>query len=247
MTDRSVVFRGAVFNILAVLFLLGAGYLLLHDPNLAGAGRGGVAFLIAAFCGLLGNIDSFKSIDVTTSGFKATLREAKEVIEDARASVAQLHELTTLVGSFAVERIAAAGRVGGPLTNQQKDKDKRRIIEQLRAMGLSDDVLAKVSHADRFWVSLDYVYGIFSPLFGHITDAGWPKLSVEDISAVRGEALPGNEPASPDKCESILKRLGVSEPFANELLTDYKYYCSTSEQRRPEVWSNRAFWAKSRT
>jgi hypothetical protein len=51
-----------------------------------------------------------------------------------------------------------------------------------------------------------------------------------------------DRPPTPDECEALLKRFGITSPEKWELLKDYRFYVSTGEQRRPEVWANRDNW-----
>jgi len=227
--------RSIVFNALAATFFVVTFYLVLRDPSWASAGRGSVTFLSAAFCGIIGNIEHFESFTISLTGVGAKLREVQQVLDDAQATVASLHELATMTGAFLVDNIAGSGRWGGQGIIQQKDAAKEKLLKRLKAIGLSDDALGEVSRGDRHWVCIDYVHGIFS--------RPPAKLPPEDSSALN-ELIQRTvtEPASPEECESMLKRLKVTEPFVTALLEDYRHYVRTGEHRRPDVWRDRMSW-----
>jgi hypothetical protein len=173
---------------------------------------------------------------------RAASREVQDVLDDAKATVASLHELATMTGAFLVDNIGGSGRWAGEGTIEMKDRAKERLLERLKALGLKDDALSEVSRGDRHWVCADYVLGIFGT---PRNNPKWSTVSAEDSLAL-GRLMNRHEPASPDECETMLARLGVNEAFAVELLKDYRHYVRTGEHRRPAIWRSRQSWHSMR-
>jgi hypothetical protein len=198
--------------------------------------------LCAALCSFLGNerIASFKA---SATGFEAKMREVAEVVDEAKATLKGLHDVAAMAGATLIDINAGMGRYGGGSTVARKDNRRTRILEALKSIGLDPQKLNEVSAADREWVNIDYVIGIFDNwdadrTFSNNERALWNEFS----KPWQGKA----EWPDPESCEATIKRLRIDDPVSRELLKDYQHYMKNGEYRRPVVWLNRGNWHDQR-
>jgi hypothetical protein len=90
-----------LFIVLAVLFLGLTFWLLLVDKT--SYGRSGTAFLTAALCMVFGHIHSIASFKATPTSFEAKMREVAEVVDDAKATLKNLHEIAAMTGATLID------------------------------------------------------------------------------------------------------------------------------------------------
>src|ERR1700693_3639820 len=151
--------RSVVFNALAVVFLGITAFLLISGRDWSSTGRTGIAFLCVVFCGLIGNIEGLESFRASLSGIEAKTREVTQVVEEARVAVREFRVLAEMTGSYLIELMAGAGRLGG--APEEYDRERRtRILSSLIAIGLDPEAIARVDAADSYWVHIDYSLGI---------------------------------------------------------------------------------------
>lgn len=213
-----------------------AAVLLVSDAK-----RGAIASLCAVACAFFGNIDRIVSFRASPTGFEAKMREVTEVVDEAKATLKSLHTVAAMAGAILIDLNAGMGRWGGGTTLAMKDARRERILAALKDVGLAPDLLAEVSVADREWVKIDYVLGIF---------ANWPrdrKLSPDEDAVWLDFSKPwrGTEAAewpSPDECGAFMDKLNINDPGSRELLQDYRNYMKKGKHRRPDVWRDRASW-----
>jgi hypothetical protein len=229
--------RAIVFNLFSLIFFSIAALVIWADSTSVGVGKSGIAFLCAAFCGLVGNLDRIDTLKATPAGIEAKTREIKAVVDDARATINQLHSLAVEIGVLIVDLSAGAGRFGGAGTPQNVDERKERLIATLKKLGVDDATMLKVRLGDQVWTSIDYFQGLTNGWGTNLTQ----EEQNEVTSLITSFHNTLNRP-SPDECELILQRLKIDNPERWELLKDYRYYLATGQQRRPEVWSQRMNW-----
>jgi hypothetical protein len=220
-----------IFNLLGVGLLVVMVYLLLKAAN-AGAAAG-ICLVAAALSLLVANFDRIETLKLSPTGIEAKTREFQGVIDDAKATVASLHELAVAAAALQVDMLASAGRFGGGETIRHKDEMKDQLLQRLKALGLTKEQLSEVDQADRKWVVLDYAFAVLGPLNGQ---------KDPEAKAAYAKAFNDGNPPTPDDCAALLQQFHVNDAKTNELLEDYRYYFRTGEQRRPEVWRDRANW-----
>jgi hypothetical protein len=237
MRERAL---SALFIVITVVFLGLTFWLLLVDKT--SYGRSGIAFLTAALCVVFGHIGSIASFKAMPTSFEAKMREVAEVVDDAKATLKNLHEIAAMAGATLIDVNAGMGRFGGGTTTAMKDARRAKIIQSLKSVALSKEELALVATADKEWVAIDYCQGIF---------AGWASQRnlTPDEQAAWGEfskawkGIGGRWP-SPDECHAFMDKLTITDLVARELLEDYRYYVKHGEHRRPQVWSDRDNWLR---
>lgn len=217
-----------LFNLLAAALIGLILYNLYREPSHFSGPT--VAVVATALCLFAANLDRVVSIKASLSGFEATTREAKIVIDQAKATVKSLRELAVATASFQVDMLAAAGRFAGGGTIARKDAQKSHLLERLKELGLTDEQLAEVDRADREWVMIDYAFALLQPL-----NVG----NDPEKQKAYGEAFSATHPLTPDECKNLLDRFGIDDQTILDLLEDYRYYFKTGKQRRPDVWKSR--------
>lgn len=225
---EAIIFSVA-FNLLGFALLILLGYLLVVDPRHFGGPT--VAFLAAGLCLLFGNLDRIDTLSASVSGFEAKTREAQNVLNDAKDTLALLRKLAVVTASLQVKLLAAEGRLQGPDRLMQKDEQKDQLLSELKRIGLDDDELTKVAAADRAWVMWDYVIAILQPINSE-TDR-------QKVLAYTKAYKRYTNPLSPEECEDLLNQFHANSDQTKALLDDYRYYMKYGKQRRPEVWRAR--------
>ena len=219
-----------LFLVMSVVFRCTA-YLLLRDASWSASGRGVIAFLCAALCGLFGYMPHIESFKASPTSIEAKMREVAEVVDEAKATLKSLHLVAAMAGATLIDMNAGMGRFGGGTTLASKDTRRARIMEALKFIDTPLAMLSEVSAADREWVKIDYVIGVF---------ANWAadrKLSPEEQAAWDVFSKPWQgfaEWPSPDECEAFMDKLKIDNRELRELLLDYRYYMQKGEHRRPE-------------
>lgn len=221
--------------VFAAFFLLLTAYLAMRPPSAANAGQGAITFLAAALCMFVANIPDIEKMKASLSSFEVTTREAKQIINEAQATVAELRQLATTLGAQQVESIASTGRL--PRNQARRwDRQKADILETLKTLGLSEQQLATVEGADHEWVIIDYAYNVLKPLKPDDLDLQNPLHAKRHEDHV--EAFHWGPP-NPDECQMLLERHGVNDASTKDLLEDYRFYVATGKHRRPDVWAGR--------
>jgi hypothetical protein len=220
--------REIIFDFLAVAMLSLMGAIVWFDPSATGTGRASLILVGAFFSGLIANIHRFESLKASLSGFEAKMREAEEVIEEAKATVSSLQRLGTAFGCFLVEAVEGAGRYQSHSSQARRVERKLRLVEQLKALDLPADSLDQILRSDQVWISYDYMNGLIHPS----GDSSQTKEWQEDLQVF----LERNTPASPDECAAILRKNKVTDPKRWASLRSYRYYIIYNEHKYfPEV------------
>lgn len=230
--------RSAIYNIFAVAFLIIGAYLLLTDREWAAAGRGGTAILAGFVCAFFANLDQFKNFEASATGIKATIREAKEVVSEAKEAIEGLRHLGAATGMQLVRIIAMTGRWASQ-SPVEKDAQKASLLASLNDLGIDKETLQEIDTEDRPWVIVDYVQGIF------VSWIRTPGVSAADNATKWRELVESwktRSRPSPDQVEKIMDEWGINDAMQRELLADYRHYFITGTHRRPAVWASREEW-----
>jgi hypothetical protein len=226
-----------VFCTLSVVFFLAIAYLAVFVKDMS-TSSGGILFISAAFCALIGNLDKIESFQASISGFNAKMREADRVVDEAKSVLTELHKFAEMASTMLINMLSGEGRLGGRVPNEIEE-DRKRILESLKSIGLDDEVIKKVSIADRQWVACDYSIGIMRVLKkSAICSPEQRQVGANILELWNSEDY---RPTPNDFLETI-KQHGITDPEVLELVRDYKYYMENGEHRRPSVWMNRRTW-----
>lgn len=220
-----------VFDALGLAVIVATIVFVFRNPTLPGVGAAGILALMAFACLFMGSIDRIETFKASVSGIEAKTREAQQVIDSAKATVSSLNELAKDIAAIEVDLIAGANRIGAD--SKHKDALKIGLLGKLKALGLDESSVKEVSLADRSYVNFDYAIGVLQDL-----NTAYDK----DKRAAYTRIFTDGLPPTPDECEVLLKQFGITNPEKWELLKDYRFYVSTGEQRRPEIWANRDNW-----
>jgi hypothetical protein len=109
--------------------------------------------LAAAISLFFGNLDRIKTLRASGSGFEA---ETRDVINEAKDTIALLRKLAVVTAGLQVKMLAAEGRLQGPASLLQKDAQKEQLLSDLKIIGLNEEEITKVAAADKAWVMWDY-------------------------------------------------------------------------------------------
>lgn len=217
-----------VFNLAAIAFLTRAllgllPALPLEWPELS------VCLAGAGLCAVLGNPHAIESLKLP-GGFEAKTRE---VVRRAEATLSELQRMTEILGGVLVEQIAGTGRWGGSDTPEKDEARKQRVLEMMRAVGLSQAAIDRVSAADRQWVVIDYVAQV-------LRETTVPPERLQEWNGVWEPYHESFARPDPKTLEDILSRFGVTlSDSRREWLEDYRHYYEHSKHRRSEAWTKR--------
>jgi hypothetical protein len=220
-----------IFNILALVFfgvLLRALWSSKNDPKFATAGNAAVAAVVAAFCALMGNPDQFQKMSFSLSS--GVVVEARQTIQQAQVTLAQLQKLGSLMGQFMIEEDAARGRLGSEPSPVEHEALRQSILDLLKSINLPDNELSKVATADRKWVIVDYVIGILYSGNSRVPDnkrEEWAKI----YSRYTQGGVDKYADLTPDKLEDLFNRFGILDDHEKSMIENYRYYLQTGIQR----------------
>jgi hypothetical protein len=218
-----------IFDIFALVFfgvLLRTLWSAKNDPKFATTGNAAVAAIVAAFCALMGNPDQFQKMSFSpTSGLVV---EARQTIQQAQVTLAQLQKLGSLMGQFMIEEDAARGRLGSAPSPAEHEALRQSILDLLKSINLPDNELSKVATADRKWIIADYVIGAMFYANSRVTNVTeWAKVyalfvqgSVDDFVAF-----------TPEKLETLFTHFGIADDHTKSMIDDYRYYLKTGTPR----------------
>lgn len=226
------------FNILAVVFLLGTGYLIFFGKKDISDGSGWVLFACSALCGLIGNLDKIENIKISRDGIETKIREVDRVVDEAKSVLAELHKFSEMTGAMLINMLSGEGRLGGR-PHKDIEAERIRILESLKSIGLDDEAIKKVAAADRKWVAIDYANGIIKMLQKSTQCSQEQRKALDDMLG-----LWNNEEYRPTPDE-LLERMndhGITDSEVLELVKDYKYYMENGKHRRKDVWLDRQRW-----
>lgn len=210
-----------IFYTLAVAFLGLFAYLLFESRE------GQLLSILAALVALLGS----RMKDVLKFKFSATGIEAEmqSLLDEAKATVTQLHLLAVNQAKILLESVQAAGRWGGGSSRQDKERMRTTVVETLTRLGVERSQIEEVLAVERRYVHFDYAHAVthdLKPTQDKIAD--W-----NDFFSDRKRKGIGSEP-KPDELEAFLDSIGLLDWELKERLDDYRHYDQTGSHRRPD-------------
>lgn len=238
MSKKVKITRSSIFNFLSVVVLVVTVYLVLFGKTLSD-NRGWILFAFAALCALIGNLDKIENLKLSRDGIEAKMREANQVVDEAKTVLAELHKFAELTGSLFVNMLSGEGRLGGrdPIDIEEQ---KGRILKLLKSIGINEEALKSVEMSDKKYIVFDYAYGIVRKL----QKSTEPTTEQHKTAKAMLETWNGNNLPTPQYLSTLFKQIGVTDPEFWELVEDYKYYVENGEQRRLSVWLSRRTWAE---
>jgi hypothetical protein len=210
-----------IFYMMAVTFLGLFAYLLFQGRD------GQLLSILAALVSLLGS----RMREVLKFKFSATGIEAemRSLIDEAKATLEQLHLLAINQSKILLESVQAAGRWGGGSTQKDKELMRTNILMTLKKLGVEPDKIAEVLAVEHRYVHFDYYLAVTRNLRPSETNrSAWDDFFSHD----KRKGI-GFEP-SPDELEAFLVSVELVDDEVKEFLVDYRHYDRTSTHRRPD-------------
>lgn len=211
-----------IFGLAAAIAAIVAGFLGMPDVMVVSA-------ILAALLLVAANSDRIAKIRAGASGFEA---ETRAVIDEARATIEQLRLVAKIAIQASLSLVMRTGRWGG-FSHDEKENIHRATsvaLDQLAVPAAEQEEIFQEWHTvTRF----DYSH----LLLGRHTIPTQVQANTDlhaEWSALREGGF-ANVP-SPDSIEHFLRKAGMLDDEAQQLLKDYRYYQIHERHRRPEVW-----------
>ncbi len=219
-------------QLLAYVLLVGMVFLAGFDLR-AAATASGVAGLVLL---LFANLDKLKLFRLSAKGIEAETREVKQVVEQARVTLAQVQLLSVVVARVVLLLVQQTGRLGG-IPDEDAERIRSEVLATLDKLHLPRDVQDAIQADWHRLIIGDYCLHILgSPELPR----GISPEQTEEWKAIRRRGHTATVP--PEEVENWLRSAGKLTPFRVALLEDYRYYLQHRKHRRPEVWKQRDRW-----
>lgn len=187
-----------------------------------------VALLLAA------NSDRIASIRASATGFEAKTRA---VIDEARATIAQVREVAKIAALANIMFAARAGR-WGPVPWVDKEKIIDATVESMKRLSIpareQEEMLEELHIATRF----DYAHVILG--LSQIRSKATSTPIAAEFAELQNSGFQRNPSA--DVVEAFVQKIGAMDDEVAEFLKDYRHYERAKKHRRPDVW--RALWER---
>lgn len=212
-----------LFYVMTVAFLGLFAYLLFEGRD------GQLLSILAALVSLLGS----RMREVFRFKFSATGIEAemRSLIDEAKATLEQLHLLAINQSKILLESVQAAGRWGGGSTRKDKELMRANILATLEKLGVESEKIDEVLAVERRYVHFDYCSAVTHDLERRLTQEN--KAAWSDFFSDSKRKGIGFEPG-PDELEAFLQGVSLLDDEVTERLEDYRHYDKTSTHRRPD-------------
>ncbi len=212
-----------LFNGIAVGFLGLFAYLLFTGSD------GQLLSLLAALVSLIGS----RMKDVLRFKFTATGIEAemRSLIEEAKATLEQLHLLAIEQSKILLESVHTIGRWGGGSTWKDKEVMRARILATLEKLDVESENIDEVLAVERRYVLFDYCQAVTHTLEEKLSPEKFVAWK-EFFSSVKRKGI-GSEPG-PDELEAFLEKVDLLDDEVRERLEDYRYYDNKGTHRRTD-------------
>ncbi len=179
--------------------------------------------------------ERYKEVELGLKGLKASTREAERVVDEARATLAQLQMLARVVSRTALTLMISSGRAGTGYGPRQAEDDKESMLQVLQSLRFNDADLDAIMAPWHAWVTFDYRQWA---LDGRYLSQDLPKELCQRFWSLC--TAPPETLVPPDEIERILRETGMlNEAEFRDRLEDYRYYVKNRTHRRPELWFKR--------
>ena len=215
-----------VFYLFCAIFLVIFIYLVTYE-------KGGqwVTLLAAVISLLASRFDDVVKFKFSKSGVESEMRE---VLQEARATVSQLHLLAGELSKIILWTMQAQGRWGGNPKSQNEMRDK--VIETLANLGVDKEKISEVVSVEHPYIDFDYAAYVTRPLHREVHGDNLQKWN-EFFSPDKRKGI-GYEP-KPNELEDFLKSVNLFSDDVKERLEDYRYFLKNRKHRRPNEWDKR--------
>ncbi|MEP9373540.1 hypothetical protein [Mesorhizobium sp. KR1-2] len=216
-----------IFYLFSAVFLIIFAYLVISGRD------GQVITLVAAFvCLLASRFNDVVKFKLSGSGLEGEMRE---ILQEARATVSQLHFLAEEFSKNILWSMQSHGRWGGTSPENQNNM-RGNVISTLRNLGVREEKISEVVSVEYPYIDFDYATYVTRSLGGNLQDEERQKWN-DFFSADKRKGI-GYEP-KPDELEVFLKSVNLLEADTRERLEDYRYFLKHRKHRRPDQWDKR--------
>jgi hypothetical protein len=178
----------------------------------------------------VGNADRIKLFKLGPKGIDA---EFREVIEEARTTITEMHRLALASSELFLWLIQTHDRWGGG-SERDKLRYRDRLIALLRDdLRVPDESLRQVLQIEHPFIRFDYS--------SYVSKAVTKEMSTDQRTAwndfwkPRSDAGIGGEPA-PGELRRFLEQVHLMNDEVAERLRDYEHWDSHHEHRRTDAW-----------
>jgi hypothetical protein len=207
-----------IASLLALIYSLWAGASGLDEAMAISAAIG-----LALLC--FAHLDQIAKFKASAQGIEA---ETREVVNQARVTLAQLQELATITGKIQISLLVRQGRLGG-YSEAEQEQYRTEILRILEKVGVSEEKRKDALSEVRRFTKFDYVGRI---LGGSRLPEGIPPEKIPEWKALRRRI---ESPPSPEELRAFMVSIRQHDPDREELLKDYAHYLSTHTHRRPNA------------
>ena len=182
------------------------------------------------------NLDKISKLKFGKAGFEA---ETREVIEEAKSTIRELQDLSTIMALSTLGLVKRSGRWGG-YSYDEKEKIKDQTLSVLKRIGIPDEECERIVTESKWYrfTELDYVLHI---LGGDKIPQALPHKRIAEWKNLRHRGL--DNISTPEELTQFFKQIGLLNAKVKELIEDYSHYIKYRQQRRPDIWNNRASWS----
>ena len=217
------VWRNVFYGLAVILFVV-LIYLILKNLD------GQWTTLFGAFiCLVAARFDDLAKFKLSKDGLEGEMRQ---VIDEAKATLEQLHSVAETQSRMILWSMQAHGRWGGfDLKDQQQMRDA--VVSNLKALGVSSPKIENVLSVEYPYMDFDYSNYVTRDL-GRGLNGEALKAWGEFFSSDVRKGI-GYQP-SPDELEKFLASVDLLSDEVKERLEDYRHFLKTRKHRRPEEW-----------
>jgi len=222
-------------TLIGMALLVAAGIACLRGEKIAA-----LACVPAAMILLFANLDRVDSFKVGASSIEAKLTQK---ITDAQRIIDQMRHLAVNTAKSLIQLRENSNALVTSLDFPAEDAYKATVLQSLKDMDLSADVIKEVEQSDSNVVIAFYAYAAFR----FASDGFLPDEKKRREFDTAYVALSDSQKHSPDELEALYNRFHVDGTKFASYMEDFRYYVANKEQRRKDVWARRETWGYGRT
>lgn len=213
-------------------FYVGAAIFLIYFGGLVWSGIDGqfLTLLAAFICLIAARFDDIAKFKLSKDGLEG---EMQQVIDEARATLAQLHSVAETQSKMILWSMQAQGRFGG-FTFDSENEMRKTVVANLEALGVSQAKIDDVLSIEYRYIEHDYSYYVINAVdhaaFSLALTEAWNKFFSPAVRKGIGFE------AKPDELEAFFTEWNILNDDLIERLVDYRHFITTRRHRRPEAW-----------
>ena len=219
---------------LVLLILSGVGCL----RNKKVAALASVPALLLMVFGSIDRIETFKASFATVS-FEEKTRELASTVDEAQKVLEQLRMFAVNTAKSLIQLSENSHAIVADSVDvfAEQDAYKAQILQALKDMDISPEKIKEVAQSDSNIVEELYAYAAWR--FGRDE---LPQNSIAQYDSSYNK-LATAQHISPEQIQKLFDDFHIDVTKFADHMEDFRYYVKTKEQRRPDIWTQRAKWA----